>query len=237
MLYFYFIVFSSDIRFITKVCTLLLIGLGVVSIVISSPNRMARIVSFLYPSQDVYNTGYQLSQSYDIIAQGGFFGNGIGSTMLNALSLPYFYNDFVFSIIVSEVGLLGVVMLILLFSMLFYYSYKVCYILYYKNRFYFYVIFSSSSFIVFSMLGHIAVAVGLIPTAGLNLPFYSTGGSSLLTTLLLYGFILKGAFIADNKNNFRVQHRDNAFFAQSGHVMQHVDAVSTQPRMQHRDVP
>lgn len=195
------IVFSSDVRFSTKITALVVMLVGILFVIISNPNRMARIFMFFNPTADsAYNAGFQLSQSYEVMAQGGLFGRGVGTGMIEALSIPYFYNDFVFAVIVSEFGMLGAFFILGLFSLLFYYAYKICHILYYRNRFYFYVVFANTSFIVLSVAAHIAVTVGIVPTSGLNMPFYSTGGSSMITTLLLYGFILKGAYAADNKH-------------------------------------
>ncbi len=200
------IIFSSDIRVVTKLAVFMLVISVLMFVVINNPNRMQRILMFFTPSEDVFDLGFQLNQSYELIARSGLVGRGVGSSMLDALALPYFYNDFVFAVIASEMGLVGVLCIIGLFMLMLYYAYKVCHILYYKNRFYFYVVFASTTFIVFSAFLHIAVTVGIVPTAGLNLPFYSTGGSSLVTTLLLYGFIIKGALAADKKNS-AVHHR------------------------------
>lgn len=201
------IIFSSEIQVLIKFAVLMLVISVLMFVILNNPNRMERILMFFSPSNDVFDLGFQLNQSYELIANSGLVGRGIGGSMIDALSLPYFYNDFVFAIIISEMGLLGVLCVIVLFMLMLYYAYKVCYILYYKNRFYFYVVFSSATFIVFSAFLHIAVTVGIVPTAGLNLPFYSTGGSSLVTTLFLYGFILKGSLATDKKHYSGYPHR------------------------------
>ncbi len=194
------IIFSSEIRILVKFTVLMLVVSILIFIILNNPNRMERILMFFSGSNDVFDFGFQINQSYELIEKSGLVGRGIGSSMIAALSLPYFYNDFVFAIIVSEMGLLGVLCIVVLFMLVLYYAYKVCHILYYKDRFYFYVVFASATFIVCSAFLHIVVTVGIVPTAGLNLPFYSTGGSSLMTTLFLYGFILKGSLAADKKH-------------------------------------
>ncbi len=193
------LLFSSDIPSRWKGLGFVMLCVVFFVIVINSPNRVERIITFLKPNTDRLDIGFQLSQSYNLIKQGGFFGRGVGANMFDVLALPYFYNDFVFSVIISEFGLIGSLMILVLFWMLFIKAFSLCKALYSIDRFYFYIVLSSITYIIVSVSGHIAVSIGLVPTAGLNMPFYSTGGSSLVTSLFAYGFILKAAVVYENK--------------------------------------
>ena len=175
-------------------------------IVLNDPNRMTRIMNFLNPGIDPLGVEFQVQKSYEIISNGGWIGNGIGNNMLEILRLPYFNNDFVFSIIIGEYGLLGGLTILFFFWLLCWYAYKVGKSLYHINRYYYYLLLAGTINIIVSVVAHVAVTIGIVPTAGLNLPFYSSGGSSMITTLWSYGLILRAtvAWLHYEKNNNKV---------------------------------
>ncbi len=195
------LIFVSDIHKRWKVSILLGIIILFIILVFNDKTRSLRIFSYFNPNSDAQGINFQVEQSYDLIRKGGILGNGLGSSMLDVLILPYFNNDFVFSIILHEFGILGVGIVIGLYLMLCYYCLKICIILFECNRFYYYVSIGCLFNLVISALGHIMVVLGFVPTAGLNLPFFSSGGTSLITTLVTYAFLLKAAKISDSSTS------------------------------------
>lgn len=152
------------------------------------PTRMARITSFLDPFADAQGTGYQISQSIYAIGSGKLFGLGLGQSVQKYSNLPEPYNDFIFAIICEELGFVGAVVIILLFAALFI---RVMRIAVSAPD-----IWSSLTCIgIGAQLGiqtflNIGVAVSLIPNTGISLPFFSYGGTSILTLLLEMGILL-----------------------------------------------
>ncbi len=152
------------------------------------PTRMARITSFMDPFADAQGTGYQISQSIYAIGSGKLFGLGLGQSVQKYSNLPEPYNDFIFAIICEELGFVGAVVIILLFAALFI---RVMRIAVSAPD-----IWSSLTCIgIGAQLGiqtflNIGVAVSLIPNTGISLPFFSYGGTSILTLLLEMGILL-----------------------------------------------
>ena len=203
------LIFVSDIYKRWKISMLLCIIILFIFLVINDQNRYVRIISYFNPNSDLQGINFQVEQSYDLIRKGGILGNGLGSSMLDVLILPYFNNDFVFSIILNEFGILGIFIVLGLYLMLCYYCLKICNILFYYNKLYYYMSIACLLNLVISALGHIMVVLGFAPTAGLNLPFFSSGGTSLITTLLTYSFLLKAAKIADKSIGLINQKQEN----------------------------
>ncbi len=154
-------------------------------------NRLERIANFF--SQENYSTQYQLSQAFEKIAEGGFLGKGIGNGMVSITSLPYFNHDFVFAYIVHEYGLVGAVLLLSVFVVLARFCLVLTKFFYKINRFYCYVVIGSALNFLVPVSIHIMVNTGLWPTAGLVFPFLSTGGNSLIASMLSFAFLLKAA--------------------------------------------
>lgn len=152
------------------------------------PTRMERVTSLIDPFADAQDSGYQISQSIYAIGSGRIFGLGLGQSVQKYSNLPEPYNDFIFSIVCEELGLFGGVVVILLFAALFLRSMRVA-----VNA---PDIWSSLTCVgIASQLGiqtffNMGVAVSLIPNTGVSLPFFSYGGTSILTLLLEMGILL-----------------------------------------------
>ncbi|MFW5887661.1 MAG: putative lipid II flippase FtsW [Bacteriovoracia bacterium] len=168
-----------------------MVGLGMVlttSLLFIAPYRVQRVLTYLDPWKDPKNTGFQIIQSYLAFANGSMFGQGIGNSTEKLFYLPEAYNDFIFSVIGEELGFVGVVSVILLFMALIYWGIR----LGLQSRFR----ISALSIIGFvSLIGiqallNMGVVLGLLPTKGLNLPFISFGGSSLLANFWAVGLII-----------------------------------------------
>lgn len=163
--------------------------LALVGLIVSAPYRLKRIYAFLDPWEDALNSGFQGTQSLMAIGPSGLFGHGFGQSRQKFLYLPEPQNDFIFSIIVEEMGFIGGFILISLFVMFLYTGYRLAVLA--PTRGGFYAIAGLQSMIGFQIFLNIGVVIGLFPVTGVTLPFISYGGSSLLSTWLIVGLILR----------------------------------------------
>lgn len=150
--------------------------------------RMARIISFVDPFAYAQNEGYQVTQSIYAIGSGRLFGLGLGRSVQKYSHLPEAYNDFIFAIVCEELGFVGAAIIIILFAALIVRATRIA-----INA---PDIWSCLTCIgIASQLGiqtflNIGVATSLIPNTGVSLPFFSYGGTSILTLLLEMGVLL-----------------------------------------------
>ncbi|MGB2579857.1 cell division protein FtsW [Elusimicrobium simillimum] len=155
--------------------------------------RLKRVFSFLSPEATADSTGYQLYQSFLAIGSGGWFGKGLGNSELKLQYLPAAHTDFIFAIIAEEVGLIGVLIIIAMFTWLLVCGIKIA--LNCKRTFNTMLVLGLTLTIVLQAFFNMGVATGLLPTKGLPLPFFSYGGSSVLVTLAMMGIILNVAAV------------------------------------------
>ena len=175
------------IRFFMSLGTLGVLAL--VGLIVSAPYRLKRISAFLDPWEDALNSGFQGIQSLLAIGPSGLFGHGFGQSRQKFLYLPEPQNDFIFSIIVEEMGFFGAVILISLFLIFLFTGYRLA--ISSPTKVGFYAIAGLQSMIGFQIFLNIGVVIGLFPVTGVTLPFISYGGSSLLSTWLIVGLILR----------------------------------------------
>ena len=165
--------------------------LGIVSLILIAPYRLARIVSFLNPWTDPLGSGFQIIQSLYAIGPGGLLGMGFMKSRQKYFYLPEPQTDFIFSIISEEFGFLGVLIVCSFFMLIFYTSMKIFFKT--KDLFGKYLVFGLSFGIILQAILNLAVVVGLVPVTGVTLPFLSYGGSSLIVSLSSIGIILNVA--------------------------------------------
>ena len=188
------ILFYAGISFFQFGLLILLIALLGYLAITTSPMRLARVLAFTDPfaADVVLNAGWQLSNSLISIGQGGWFGVGLGNSFQKSYFLPEAHTDFIFAILVEELGIIGGMVLILLFIVLFVGLISISYDSFRKNRYFQgYVVFGTFLLISIQMLFNIAVNIGLLPTKGLTLPFISYGGTSIIIMLSLMGIVLR----------------------------------------------
>lgn len=156
--------------------------------IIIKPYRILRLLTYLNPWIDPLGKGFQIIQSYIAIANGGFCGLGLGASKQKNLFLPMAHTDFIFSIIIEELGLLGaffVLYLILRFSLFFiqasYYN---------KNIFEKNYLLCTGLLIIIQTCINVGAATGILPTKGIGLPFISYGMSSIISFSILIGIAL-----------------------------------------------
>ena len=188
------ILFYAGISFFQLGLLILLIALLGYLAITTSPMRLARVLAFTDPfaADVVLNAGWQLSNSLISIGQGGWLGVGLGNSFQKSYFLPEAHTDFIFAILVEELGIIGGMVLILLFIVLFVGLISISYDSFRKNRYFQgYVVFGTFLLISIQMLFNIAVNIGLLPTKGLTLPFISYGGTSIIIMLSLMGIVLR----------------------------------------------
>ena len=166
-----------------------LIGLlGIVGLIIIAPYRISRIISFINPWSDPLGSGFQIIQSLYAIGPGGLFGLGFGNSIQKHFYLPEPQTDFIFAIISEEFGIVGVVILSILFLTLFIKVIRIS--LNSNDLFAKYLSFGLIMGIIIQTVLNISVVIGLVPVTGVTLPFISYGGSSLIVSMISMGIIL-----------------------------------------------
>lgn len=160
----------------------------VYGLVASSPMRMRRIQSFLAPFENRQGAGYQLSEAFLSFGSGGLWGVGIGDSRQKLFYLPEAHTDFISAIVGEELGLIGLVLLILAFLIVFVRGVRAAFRA--SDDYGTYLAVGITMFIGMQAFTNLAVAMGMVPTKGLALPFISYGGSSLLVNSAAIGVLL-----------------------------------------------
>lgn len=172
---------------------LIIIGMGgLASVAILSPYRMQRLITFLDPWADQFNTGYQLTQSLIGFGRGEWIGLGLGNSLQKLFFLPEAHTDFIFAIIAEEFGLIGAVIVVGLFVALIVRIFTIAkQNLAAGKMFAALASFGVAILFSFQVFINVGVSSGLLPTKGLTLPFISYGGSSLLICCVLMAFVMR----------------------------------------------
>jgi cell division protein FtsW len=161
--------------------------LAIIPILISQPYRVRRLFSYLDPWKNAKTTGFQIIQSYMAFANGSIFGQGLGNSNEKLFYLPEAHNDFIFSVIGEETGFVGVLVIISLFLILSFLGFSLALLM--KEKKVHILVAALVSALTIQILLNMGVVLGLLPTKGLNLPFISSGGSSLIANFFAIGLI------------------------------------------------
>ena len=154
----------------------------------TKPHRVERLIAFINPETDPVGSGYQVIAAQSALKNGGLLGQGLGNGIKKLGGLPEVHSDFIFASTAEEVGFLGVLCIILLF---FGFAARAIIRGYRSgNRYDFLLSFGLASCILYQALFNMAVVSGLVPATGIPLPFFSSGGSSLLITFIMCGLLL-----------------------------------------------
>ncbi len=173
-------------RFIGAITGFCLLIAGFV--IMLQPYRIKRIISWINPSKDPLAGGYQVLTSLKALYQGGFAGKGIGASDMKLGPLPQAHSDFVFTVVGEESGLFGVFFVIVLFIVFFLKGLSIA-----KKQDSDFKAFIAGGFsctIFFQAMLNMGVVSGLLPPTGIPLPFFSQGGTSILVTMIMIGFLL-----------------------------------------------
>jgi cell division protein FtsW len=188
----------------------LLIGLGAIFL---AGFRMARIDAWLDPWAYASDSGYQIVNSFYALADGGVTGVGLGMSHQKYLYLPQPHNDLIFPIIGEELGLIGAVVVVLLFLVFLLSAFLIA-----RNAPDLYgrvVAGSAAAMIGFQAFLNMLCMVNLLPMTGKPLPFFSAGGSSLVVTLILVGLILNVS-LRSSSSAAADQRRDQLLIIEGG---------------------
>jgi len=147
-----------------------------------------RVTAWLHPEKDPGDTGYQILQSLYAIGSGGLFGLGFGKSRQKYLYLPFQYNDYIFAIICEELGLVGALLIVVLFGALILRGYWIA--LRAPDRFSTVLAAGLITLIAVQTVLNLCVVTNLLPSTGIALPFFSYGGTALAVNLGEMGIVL-----------------------------------------------
>ncbi len=154
----------------------------------SEPYRRERLLSFRDPFAKMSDEGYQLAQSLIAFGSGGLFGMGLGRGRQKYAYLPYPESDFIFAIVGEDFGLFGCLVVITLFVVFMFVGMRIAVTC--KDKFGCLLAAGITSMIAIQAFLNMGVVVGLLPTTGLPLPFFSKGGTSISIMMAAVGIVL-----------------------------------------------
>jgi len=183
-----FIFFLAGVRFRYFFSALFMFLPTATILVLKKEHRIRRFLSYIQPEFEPQGAGFQVHSSILTINSGGFWGKGIGHGTRKIASVPEIHTDFIFSAFAEEMGFLGVMFFFILFAV-------------FAARGYIDSMSNEKPFnrllgcglvtmIITQVLLNIAVTAGALPATGIPLPFFSAGGSSLATTLVMAGLVV-----------------------------------------------
>ncbi len=166
----------------------LVVAAGVTLIFAGGGYRLARVTSFLHPFDDPLGDGFQVVQSLLALGSGGLFGKGLGDSIQKTLYLPEPQNDFILAIIGEEIGFLGVLLMIVVFTLLIWRGIKVAM----KAPDKFGILLGAGIVIMIGiqLIFNIAIVTSSMPPTGVTLPFISYGGNAMLLFCTSMGMLL-----------------------------------------------
>ena len=161
---------------------------GIIALSIAAPYRMQRFTSWLHPGADPQGTGFQVAHGKQALGTGGWWGVGLGGSREKWGTLPEAHTDFIYAVIGEELGILGTISVLLLFSAIIIVGIRIA-----RG--------TNDAFIQIATLGivtwimtqafvNIGAVLGLLPITGVPLPLVSYGGSSLVPTLMGLGILM-----------------------------------------------
>ncbi|MFP4131139.1 MAG: putative lipid II flippase FtsW [Thiohalospira sp.] len=180
-------------------------AVGIVALlVLSAPYRLERVTAFLNPWADPYNSGFQLTQALIAFGRGEWLGVGLGGSVQKLFYLPEAHTDFVFAVIGEELGLVGALTILGLYTLLILRGLVVARVAEAAGRtFAAYLAYGIALWMGLQVFISAGVNMGVLPTKGLTLPLISYGGSSVVSTALLLALLLR----VDHENRFAQRHR------------------------------
>lgn len=175
---------------------IIVFALVLTALIIYEPYRMRRIVSFLDPWQDPFGSGYQLTQSLMAFGRGDWFGQGLGNSIQKLQYLPEAHTDFIMAVVGEELGFIGILVILILVFGLVLRAMQLGHRALQsdqqsKLQFGGFVAYGIGIWFAFQAMVNIGAAAGLLPTKGLTLPLISYGGTSLLTSCIAVGILLR----------------------------------------------
>ncbi len=168
----------------------------------TSDYRVKRLTSFLNPWAHPFDDGFQLTQALIAIGRGEWFGVGLGGSVQKLFYLPEAHTDFILAVIAEELGLAGILLVLVLFAALVGRALMLGLRAVERGqRFAGYCAFGIGLWLGLQTLVSIGVNLGVLPTKGLTLPLISSGGSSVLMTCAAVGLLLRISFEVSRAEN------------------------------------
>ena len=161
---------------------------GMAVVILGTGFRMDRITSFLNHGSDTQGIDWQSTQSMYAVGSGGLFGLGLGNSRQKYSYLPEAENDYIFAIVGEELGFIGSLLVVLLFCVVIWRGISIA--LNSKDTFGTFLAFGITVLIGFQVLINMCVVLQLVPSTGMQLPLFSSGGSSIFVTLSGFGLLL-----------------------------------------------
>ena len=193
LLFVAFIIFSflSHVQIMHLLKVLSLAIIPILLLIVMYPYRIQRLLAFISPWDDPQGSGYQIIASQIALSSGGYFGQGLGSSMQKLFYLPEQYNDFILAIIGEELGFIFLIFILLLYVIIFWRI-----IIFYKitsnvSKFSSSLILGIILLMMIQTVIHVLVNIGLFPTKGMGLPFISYGGTNLLLMFTYIGILIR----------------------------------------------
>jgi cell division protein FtsW len=173
--------------------TLLVLAIAAIwALAIASPYRMARLTTFIDPWSRQFDNGYQLTQSLIAFGRGGVWGNGLGESIQKMFYLPEAHTDFLFAVLAEELGLIGILCTIGLYSLLIGRGLVIARrAQIHQKLFSSYVAYGISLCLGVQAMINMGVNAGILPTKGLTLPLMSYGGSSMLISCICIALLFR----------------------------------------------
>ena len=157
-------------------------------LVLAAPYRRERLLAFLDPEKDPLGSGFQALQSLIAVGSGGLFGLGPGASVQKLYFLPYPHSDFIYAIIAEELGMIGALGVVALFAVVLWRGVRAG--LRAPDQLGRFLAWGLTGVLVLQALINVSVALALLPTKGIPLPFISYGGSSLVVSMAACGILL-----------------------------------------------
>jgi rod shape determining protein RodA len=178
---------GASLRWLTVGVVMVLAFIPIAWTEILKPYQKERLISFLDPSADPQGSGYQLLQSQIAVSSGGVFGRGLTNGTTGADYLPVQSTDFVFSRVGEELGFVGGVVVLILFTLL---IWRVL-VIGWRSRDPFGLAFAGgmAGLLLFQMLINVGMVLGIMPITDIPLPFITHGGASLISLALGLGIL------------------------------------------------
>jgi cell division protein FtsW len=171
---------------------MLLVGICLAFLAVSSPYRVARLTAFLNPWADQFNSGYQLTQSLIAFGRGGWSGVGLGDGVQKLFYLPEAHTDFLFAVLAEELGLIGILLVLTLYSILVFRGLQIGLNANLQERlFASYTAYGITFWLGLQAAINMGVNAGLLPTKGLTLPLMSYGGASIVVNCMVIALLLR----------------------------------------------
>ena len=175
------IMFLAGARLSQFLVLLSIIGIMAILLIAFSPYRLVRVTSFMNPWADPLKSGFQLVQALISFGRGEWLGVGLGSGIQKLFYLPEAHTDFLFSVIAEELGLLGVVTVISLFSLLVWRAFAIAAAAEQAGQWFSaFIAYGLGIWFGFQSFVNMGVNMGVLPTKGLTLPLMSYGGGSMI---------------------------------------------------------